>query len=60
MDRTINERPISPLGLFRLRVLMVCMALLAIGYRATTTVVQQGTSAIVIRLGDPVFAVKVP
>ena len=60
MDRTINERPISPLTLFRLRVLMVCVALLAIAYSAATTVVQQGTSAIVIRLGDPVRVLEDP
>ncbi len=60
MDRTVNDRPISPMALFRLRIVMVCLALLAIGYRATTTVVQQGSATIVVRLGDPVRVLEEP
>lgn len=53
MDSTVTEKPYSIRTLHRLRMVMMLFALLAIGYRATTTVVQEGRSAIVVRMGSP-------
>jgi len=53
VDSAMTEKPYSSQTLHRLRMMMMLFALLAIGYRATTAIVQEGTAAIVVRMGSP-------
>ena len=53
MDQPLVENPVSSTSLKRLRLVVVILALIAIGYRASSTIVSEGSSAIVVRLGNP-------
>ncbi len=47
------DDPISPNMLKRLRIVVVLLALVAVAYRACSTIVSEGNTAIVVRLGNP-------
>ena len=50
----VQGRVFSERSLHRLRLLVLVLALFAIFYRMTATIVEQGDSAIVVRLGNPI------
>ena len=59
-EQPLIEDPISASTLKRLRLVVLVLALLAIAYRASSTIVSEGTSAIVVRLGNPTRVLDAP
>ena len=59
-EQPLLEDPISAGTLKRLRLVVLVLALLAIAYRASSTIVSEGTSAIVVRLGNPTRVLDTP
>ena len=59
-EEPLLEDPISAGALKRLRLVVLVFALLAIAYRASSTIVSEGNSAIVVRLGNPARVLDTP
>lgn len=54
------EEPMSVDSLKRLRLVVLVLALIAIAYRGSSTIVYEGSSAIVVRLGNPTRVLETP
>lgn len=60
LEQPILEDPISKDSLRRLRIVVLVLTLVAIAYRASSTIVSEGNSALVVRLGNPTRVLDTP